>query len=109
MSSPPSNCAKERCPRLAVLGSRCVRHWLHRQAAYKKLPTKTVWWRKYEPGLVAGIEVRVNLGEAAPPPIVWLPTSRQKWAPLVTELIVAAEYAWRKHDSVRSEEGGDNL
>lgn len=67
---------------------------------YQRLPTRTLWWSKYEPVLVSGIEARLalNLIEGAPigPPVVVTPKGREKWVPLVTELIEAADAAWRK-------------
>lgn len=100
------------CSKPAVLGSRCVRHWLMRQSAYRKLPTHTKWWGKYQPGLVAGIEARVLLSddEKVLDPVVQMPRGRSRWAPLVMELILAADAAWRKNaPAVRNEESRSGL
>ncbi len=90
-------CAKARCPKFAVLGSRCVRHWLYRQKAYRELPTHTQWWAQFEPILVEGIELRIA-GLSDGPPVVVPPKQwGTEWKPQIEALIAAAEVARRRH------------
>jgi hypothetical protein len=72
---------------------------MRKQQAYKELPTHSKWWPEFEAGLIAGIEIRVSMGEAAPPPCIVMPKSQlSKWEPKVLKLIASADALWRKRD-----------
>jgi hypothetical protein len=91
-----------------VFGSRCVRHWLHRQKAYRALPTSQLWWRKFEPALVASLELRVTheFGPSLFEQVV--PKRMSHWHPLIQEIINAADAVARRQREehpVRGEEG----
>ena len=93
-------CAKKRCPRIATLGSRCTRHWMERQREYRLLPTDTLWWRTYQPSLVAAIDLRryfLDHGEIPAPNVEVKNGERfQKWNALVAALIAKADKIMRR-------------
>lgn len=111
-------CSKDGCGKLASFGSRCARHWLQRQSAFAKLPTKQLWWRIIEPTLVAGLEMRrlvmLRTGDARPPITPFLdshltPRRRARWGSLIEEIVARADDTIEKEmieneHPVRSEE-----
>lgn len=82
-----------------MFGSRCLRHWMHRQASYRKLPTHQKWWEKYEPILRGAIALRLMFPDEVQEPNVRLTGHAKKWEPLVVELILAADAAGRRQCS----------
>ena len=97
-SSRIHKCAQERCPKLRVLGSRCVRHWMKRQKAYKLFPHNWLWWKILEPTLIAGIEMRAD-GLSAGAPEVKLPYVGERYRKHIEELVNrACEIADRRHN-----------
>ena len=70
---------------------------MQRQAAFRKLPTQTTWWKSYEPILVAAIGLRLTHGVRDNPQIDFKSKRKKRFEPLVVELILAADAAGERH------------
>jgi hypothetical protein len=89
---------------------------MRRQRPYRELPTTTLWWRKWEPTIVSGLNVRLLVWRNGVQPTApeaagifeKLQGRQRKWIPVLNEIVRAADRAaGRKYAGGRGgQEGG---